>query len=125
DEARRLLAAERRAVDGLARATRNLACQARGRPPPADRDLRLPAHDVRHRAEPGSPLRLPTGRLRRLVGRGPGLPLVQPLPPRPLRLDAAVSNEERRSLPLADRLPPFRRDRLQHEPRSARPAVTA
>src|SRR4029079_9896079 len=106
DEARRLLAAERRALDGLARATRNLAVQARGRTPHADRDLRLPAHDVRHRAEPGSPLRLPTGRLRRLVGRGPGLALVQPLPPPPLRLRAPRSNEGGRTPPPPPPPPP-------------------
>src|SRR4029079_2540346 len=76
DEARRLLAAERRAGDGLARATRNIAGQARGRPPYADRDVRLPARDVRHRAEPGSPLRLPKGRLRRMVGSRPRRALV-------------------------------------------------
>ena len=102
---------------------RNLAGQARGRPSHADRRLRDPADDVRGRAEPGRPLPLPPGRLRRLVGGGSGLALLQPLPPRPLRLDAAVSDDQRGHLPLADRIPPFRRDRATTPTRSCRAAA--
>ena len=66
---------------------------------------------------PGLPLRLSPHRLRRLVGRGSELAVLQPLPPRALRLEPAVPGHERGHVALADRLPEPRGDRLQQRTR--------
>src|SRR5205085_5812911 len=96
-----LLAPGCRALAGLARTARRLRSQARGRPNDSRRGFRLSAGHVRHRARPGRSLPLPPDRLRRLVGRGPALALVQPLPPRALRLEAALSHDQRGPVALA------------------------
>ena len=62
------------------------------------------------------PARLSPARLRRLVGRGSELDRLQPVPPRPLRDDAAVSRRERGALDGDARLPALRRDSLQRRP---------
>ena len=112
-QGRPLLARGRRPLDCVARPARRLGEQARGRPHDPGRPVRLRPRHVRDRAEPRCPLRLPPDRLRRLVGRGSELALLQPLPPRALRLEPAVPGHERGPLALADRVSPLRGDRLQ------------
>ncbi len=113
-EGRRLLAPGRRAVVGLARRTGRLGQPARGRPHDARWVVRHRAHDVRRRPEPGRPLPLSANRLRRLVGRGSAVAVLQPVPSPPLRGAPAVPRHDRRHVDLADRLPASRLHPLQH-----------
>ena len=122
-EDRPLLAHRRRPLDGLARPAWRLGEQARGRPHDPGRHLRLRPSHVRDRRQPGSPVSLPPDRLRRLVGRGSELALLQPLPARPMRLQAAVPRHERGPLTLPDGLPALCVDPLQRRPGRARAGV--
>ena len=70
---------------------------------------------------PGVRYRYHRARLRRLVGRGSALALLQPLPSRPLRLEAALPHHQRGHVQVARVVSPPGGDRLQHAPGRARP----
>ena len=98
--------------------------QARGRPTTPSGVVRLPAR----RCTASRRARASVTRYHRIVCgdwwvEDPASPLLQPLPPRALRLDAAVPHQERGPVPLADGLPPPGGDRLQHEPGRPRPRL--
>src|SRR5215203_814642 len=122
-EGRWVLGRHRRPVDGLARRPRRLGEPARGRSHDARRHLRDRERDVRRRAESGRQLSVPPRTLRRLVGRGRALAVLQPVPPHALRLADAVSHGRRRPLEVADRVPAFRVHPLQRESGGARARV--
>ena len=112
-------------VDGVARHPRHLRAQARRRPQDPERGVRDPAGHVRARAESGRSLSLPPHRLRRLVGRGSALTVLQQVPSRALRGETAVPDHERGHVQIAHGLPPPGGDRLQHATRSSRGAARA
>ena len=107
-----------------ASAQRALGAPPRGRRHDAARDVPASDRRLRPRPEPGRPPPLPPASLRRLVGRGPALADVQPLPPRRLRrrsrLSAAASEALWRS---TGRLPRVRVHRVQRRAGRARPRL--
>ncbi len=106
-----------------ARPQRALGEPERGRRHDADGPLRDRPHDVRQRAEPRRPFRLPAPPLRRLVGRGSLVADLQLLPARPVRHAAALRRRERGHVAAASPVSLPRGDRVQHAPRRARPRL--